>query len=47
MCVKRDRLGALLLGVGIGLLASLALCGWFWRVLLAAVLLVLGFMLLN
>ena len=29
MCVKTEQLGLLLIGVGIGLFLSFALCGWF------------------
>lgn len=47
MCVKTQQLGLLLLGVGFGLLASFALCGWFLRVLAAIVLIVLGLLLLK
>ena len=42
MCVKTERLGLLLIGAGVGLLLSFALCGWFLRVLIAAIQIVLG-----
>ena len=35
------------LGAGIGLLVSFALCGWFLRVLVAIILIVLGLLLLK
>ena len=47
MCVKTEQLGLVLLGAGIGLLASFALCGWFLRVLVAIILIVLGLLLLK
>ena len=47
MCVKTERLGLLLTGAGVGLLLSFALCGWFLRVLIAAILIVLGLLLLK
>ena len=47
MCVKTERLGLLLIGAGVGLLLSFALCGWFLRVLIAAILIVLGLLLLT
>ena len=34
-------------GAGIGLLVSFALCGWFLRVLVAIILIVLGLLLLK
>lgn len=36
MCLRTERLRMLLLGLGIGLLVSFLICGWFWRLLLAA-----------
>ena len=45
MCVKTEQLGLVLLGAGIGLLVSL--CGWFLRVLVAIILIVLGLLLLK
>ena len=36
-----------LFGAGIGLLVSFALCGWFLRVLVAIILIVLGLLLLK
>ena len=42
MCVKTEQLGLLLIGVGIGLFLSFALCGWFLRILIATILIVLG-----
>ena len=46
--VERDpKLGLVLLGAGIGLLVSFALCGWFLRVLVAIILIVLGLLLLK
>ena len=47
MCVKTEQLGLVLLGAGIGLLVSFALCGWFLRVLVAIILIVLGLLLLK
>lgn len=47
MCVKTEQLGLVLLGAGIGLLMSFALCGWFLRVLVAIILIVLGLLLLK
>ena len=47
MWVKTERLGLLLIGAGVGLLLSFALCGWFLRVLIAAILIVLGLLLLK
>ena len=47
MCVKTERLGLLLIGAGVGLLLSFALCGWFLRVLIAAILIVLGLFLVE
>ena len=48
MCVKTERLGLLLIGAGVGLLLSFALCGWFLRVLIAAILTaLLGLLLLK
>ncbi len=47
MCVKTEQLGLLLIGTGVGLLLSFALCGWFLRVLIAAILIVLGLLLLK
>lgn len=47
MCVKTEQLGLLLIGAGVGLLLSFALCGWFLRVLIAAILIVLGLLLLK
>ena len=47
MCVKTERLGLLLIGAGVGLLLSFALCGWFLRVLIVAILIVLGLLLLK
>lgn len=47
MCVKMEQLGLVLLGAGIGLLVSFALCGWFLRVLVAIILIVLGLLLLK
>ena len=44
---KTERLGLLLIGAGVGLLLSFALCGWFLRVLIAAILIVLGLLLLK
>ena len=46
-CVKTEQLGLVLLGAGIGLLVSFALCGWFLRVLVAIILIVLGLLLLK
>ena len=46
MCVKTKQLGLLLIGAGVGLLLSFALCG-FLRVLIAAILIVLGLLLLK
>ena len=43
----RTQLGLVLLGAGIGLLVSFALCGWFLRVLVAIILIVLGLLLLK
>ena len=36
-----------ILGIGVGLLASFALCGWFLRAAIALVLIVIGLVLLN
>ena len=47
VCVKTEQLGLVLLGAGIGLLVSFALCGWFLRVLVAIILIVLGLLLLK
>ena len=47
MCVKTEQLGLVLIGAGIGLLVSFALCGWFLRVLVAIILIVLGLLLLK
>ncbi len=47
MCVKMAQLGLVLLGAGIGLLVSFALCGWVLRVLIAAILIGLGLWLLK
>ena len=47
MCVKTEQVGLLLIGVGAGLLLSFALCGWFLRVLVAAILIVLGLLILK
>ena len=47
MCVKTKQLGLLLIGAGVGLLLSFALCGWFLRVLVAIILIVLGLLLLK
>ena len=47
MCAKTEQLGLVLLGAGIGLLVSFALCGWFLRVLVAIILIVLGLLLLK
>ena len=41
MCVKTEQLGLLLIGVGIGLFLSFALCGWFLRILIVLGLLIL------
>lgn len=42
MCIKKGQIGLVLIGAGVGLLASLALEGWFLLVLIAAALLVSG-----
>ncbi len=42
MCVRRKQLGLLLIGLGLGLLLSFVLCGWFWRILAAIALLAAG-----
>ena len=47
MCVKTEQIGLLLIGAGVGLLLSFALCGWFLRVLIAAILIVLGLLILK
>ena len=47
MCVKNEQLGLLLIGAGVGLLLSFALCGWFLRLLIAAILIVLGLLILK
>ena len=47
MCVKTEPRGLVLLGAGIGLLGSFARCGWFLRVLVAIILIVLGLLLLK
>ena len=47
MCVKTEQLGLLLIGAGVGLLLSFALCGRFLRVLVAIILIVLGLLLLK
>ena len=44
MCVKTEQLGLLLIGVGIGLFLSFALCGW---ILIATILIVLGLLILK
>lgn len=46
MCMRKQQIALVLLGAGLGLALSFALCGWFWRALLAAVLLALGIWLL-
>ena len=47
MCHKTAKLGYLVLGIGIGLLISFLFGGWFLRVLVAAALIVLGFLLTD
>ena len=47
MCVKTEQHQPQLLGAGIGLLVSFALCGWFLRVPVAIILIVLGLLLLK
>ena len=47
MCVKTERLGLLLIGAGVGLFLSFALCGWFLRILIATILIVLGLLILK
>ena len=47
MCVRPERVGLLLLGIGVGLLISFALCGWFLRAAAALALIVIGLVLLN
>ena len=47
MCVRPERVGLLLLGIGAGLLISFALCGWFLRAAIALALIVIGLVLLN
>ena len=47
MCPRRDTLGRLLLGLGIGLLLSLILPGVFLRVLVGLALIALGCLLSN
>lgn len=42
MCVRRKQLGLLLIGLGLGLLLSFVLCGWFWRILAAIALFAAG-----
>lgn len=36
MCPRTEKLRMFLLGLGVGLLVSFLICGWFWRCLLAA-----------
>ena len=47
MCHKTSKIGFLALGIGIGLLISFLFGGWFLRVLVAAALSVLGFLLTD
>lgn len=47
MCIKHGQLALLLLGVGLGLLLSFALGGWFWRLFCAAALIVGGIVCLR
>ena len=47
MCHKTSKIGCLVLGIGIGLLISFLFGGWFLRVLVAAALIVLGFLLTD
>ena len=47
MCPRRDDLARLLLGLGIGLLLSLVLPGWFLRLALGLALIAPGGLLLN
>lgn len=47
MCIKNESLALLFFGLGLGLLLSFALCGWFWRLLCALALLVAGFVCLR
>ena len=47
MCVKMEQLGLVLIGAGIGLLVSFAMCVWFLRELVAIILIVLGLLLLK
>ena len=47
MCVRPERVGLLLLGIGAGLLVSFALCGWFLRAAVALVLIVTGLVLMK
>lgn len=47
MCPCRENVGRVLLGLGIGLLASLVLSGGVLRILLGLALLALGYILLN
>ena len=47
MCVRPERVGLLLLGIGAGLLISFALCGWFLRAAAALALIVTGLVLMK
>jgi len=42
MCPCREKTGWILLGLGIGLIASIAFSGWFLRLLLGAAFLAVG-----
>ncbi len=47
MCRRKACLAQALIGLGLGLLLSFLLGGWFLRVLTAAALLVIGILLLD
>ncbi len=40
MCIRKGQIGLVVLGIGVGLLLSFLLCGWFLQ--LAAALLCIG-----
>ena len=47
MCHKTSKIGFLVLGIVLGMLLSFLFGGWFLRVLVAAALIVLGFLLTD